>query len=845
MRIFAVILVVVMLLLGGVWTIAFTQFGNDLLKPYIEDTIAQKTGQNIKLDKFSLRFSSVDIQASLENSIVAKVSGNTKLFSQWFDLDYHILANNLNMQTIKINKEIQLSGKAKGSLGDFDVNGKGNAFGSNLRFLAKIKDQKPLNLEIDAKKLQIDEILKVVGKPVYATGNIDIIANVKDENGKANGDMNVKIYSGIMNESLVLKDFNVNLPKKMSFNGDINANMKDQDILAQSSLLTSIANLKTTKTNYNLSSNLLNTDFKIKVPDLSKLEAIAKQPLKGSVDINGDVTLANNQLSVLNAKLIGLGGNIDATLKDNQLNAIINQIELSNVLALVGKPIALKGVLNGEAKISDLNPKKLKGNLNANIKNGEILSKGMKALSGIDFPSGIVFNQNLEANLAGEEVGFLIKLASNLLSIPSFKGQYNINNSDLSAEYDLMVSDLSKLESITKQKLSGKVEIKGDVEVKNQQLKALNTNAQILGGTIKANLKDNNLVAKASKIGIENIFALIGQNPLAKGILELDAKFDSNDFKNLNGNLNLSVANGSFVAESMSKMLEKDFPKNVKFTLKANSNFKDNIANFDANILSDLLNLNSIKGKFDIGKNILNSKYELNLPDLSKLKFLANKDLRGKIDANGDLIFDKELEFNLNSDILKGKLRADLKSNIFTAKLDKFVIKELTNMLTYPNFYNGTGDLNAKYDLKTSIGNFNLDIIEGRLVKSGLTNAISFAVQKDITQEVYKDGYVKGNINKNLIDFQAHMKAQKSELNISKGTMDTITSKLDIPVQMNIEKTDLNVHITGTSQDPKYNVKSDYIEKKIDKGIGKLIDKNMNEKDANVTKKLLKGLFGR
>lgn len=845
MRILGVVIGIVVLLLGGVWTLTFTQFGNDLLRPYIENIIVEKTGQKVKLDKFSLRFSSVDIQASLENSIIARVSGKTKLLSQWFDLDYNIIANNLNMSNIKINKEIGLSGKAKGDINDFDINGKGNAFGSNLRFLAKIKEQKPLNLQIDAKKLQIDEILKLLNKPIYAVGSVDIVANVKDENGKANGDMNMKIYSGVINESLVLKDFNVNLPKKMSFNGDINANINDQDIKATSSLWTTLATLKTTKTSYNLSSAALNSDFKLQVPDLSKLESIAKQPLKGSVDINGDVAIAQNKLLVLNAKLIGLGGNIDATLKDNQLNAIINHIELSNVLALIGKPIALKGVLNGEAKILDLNPKKLKGNLSASIKNGEILSAGMKSLSGIDFPSGIVFNQNLEANLAGEEVGFLMKLASNLLSIPSLKGQYNINNSDLSAEYNVMVSELSKLESITKQKLSGKVEIDGNVEVKDQQLAALNTNAQILGGTIKTSLKNNTLIAKASKIGIENIFALIGQNPLAKGILELDAKFEPFDVKNLNGNLSLNVANGGFMAENMSKILEKDFQKDVKFSLKANSDIKSNIANFDANFLSDLLNLNSIKGKFDIEKSVLDSKYELGLPDLSKLKFLANRDLKGKIDANGDLKFNKELEFSLNSDIFKGKLRADLKSNIFTAKLDNFIIKELTQMLTYPNFYDGTANLNANYNLKSSIGDFNLDIIEGRLVKSGLTNAISFAVQKDITQEVYKDGYVKGNINKNLIDFQANMKAQKSELNITKGTFDSLTSKLDIPVQMNIEKTDLNVHVTGTTQEPKYDVKSDYLEKKIDKGIGKLIDKNMNEKDANKTKKLLKGLFGK
>ena len=100
------------------------------------------------------------------------------------------------------------------------------------------------------------------------------------------------------------------------------------------------------------------------------------------------------------------------------------------------------------------------------------------------------------------------------------------------------------------------------------------------------------------------------------------------------------------------------------------------------------------------------------------------------------------------------------------------------------------------------------------------------------------------------------MSAQKSKLNVTGGTLDSKTGAISVPVKANIEKTDLEINITGTIKEPKYNIQSDYLKGKLDKQIGKGIDKlfgvkkddNSSKNDAkkeksDVVKGLINGLF--
>ncbi|MFW5619654.1 MAG: hypothetical protein ACOCMY_07295 [Campylobacter hyointestinalis] len=206
-----------------------------------------------------------------------------------------------------------------------------------------------------------------------------------------------------------------------------------------------------------------------------------------------------------------------------------------------------------------------------------------------------------------------------------------------------------------------------------------------------------------------------------------------------------------------------------------------------------MIDITKFNGSFDINKMLLDAVYNAKIDDLSKLEFLSGKKLIGATNLDGKIKYDKNLYATLKSKLLNSELNSELEDNKLSLNMNNFDISELLAMLDYEKFYSGKGNLNANYNLESAKGNFKIDILEGSLTKSGLTDAISVALDRDITKEVYKDGYIKGDINRDLVTLKAEISSPKSDINITKGTLNLANSKIFIPVDLNIEKTDLRV----------------------------------------------------
>ncbi len=72
-----------------------------------------------------------------------------------------------------------------------------------------------------------------------------------------------------------------------------------------------------------MSKNILSTDFNLNIPSLAKLEKLTKTRLNGSLGVIGETSVVNNALSSLNAQVIGLGGEVKASLKHNKILQIL------------------------------------------------------------------------------------------------------------------------------------------------------------------------------------------------------------------------------------------------------------------------------------------------------------------------------------------------------------------------------------------------------------------------------------------------------------------------------------------------------------------------------------------
>ncbi|WP_298041083.1 hypothetical protein [uncultured Campylobacter sp.] len=748
MKIFGIIAGILILLIVGAGCLFFSDFGNNLTKPYIENLIKEKSGLDVKLDKFDLNFGDLDISANVNDAVSVNVKGKYSLFARSFDLSYDANAHDLAKLGIKTSEGLSLKGQILGDLGKFGINGSGRIFDSNVKFLANLKDLKPLDLQIDAKALNIEKALAVASLPIYAKGNIDVLSDIKAGGSGAEGNASIKSSNLILNES-AFKDMNISIPKgvQITLNSDITA---QNDVLrAASKIDSTLGKISAEKSEFNLKSKILNSDFNLNLPDLAKLESLIGRKISGDVKANGNLKTDFSTLELSNSQI--------SAFKD-----------------------ALKA--DAEAKYDLKN------------KNGELSAK-------------------LNAN------------------------------------------DLAALQNVLGVKLQGKANGELSAALAQNELKNLSLNLNAMGGNLNASGNLSDLKLKASNLNLAVLSALFYGNAIGNGAINGDAKLSLKD--GINGTAQISLANGVIFKKFLDGATDKNFPSDLKADAQAQTNIKNSIATFSASANSDLAQLQSLNGTYELKNKALKANYALLIPSLQRLEFLLGRRLNGKLAATGELSHDgKSLFATINSKIAGGELNGQIAGDEANFKIQNFIVKELTTLLNIDHVYDGTGNANLTYNTSSHSGKFDTIINNGRLPSGGLIDKIGKILGRDLGGEVYNDAKVNGTIKQNLINFNADMSAQKSKLNVTDGTLDSKTGAISVPVKANIEKADLEINITGTIKEPKYNIQSDYLKGKLDKQIGKGIDKlfgvkkddNSSKNDAkkeqsDAIKGLINGLF--
>lgn len=748
MKIFGIIAGILILLIVGAGCLFFSDFGNNLTKPYIENLIKEKSGLDVKLEKFDLNFGDLDISANVNDAANVNVKGKYSLFARSFDLSYDANAHDLAKLGIKMDEELSLKGQILGDLGKFGINGSGRIFDSNVKFLANLKDLKPLDLQIDAKALNVEKALTVASLPIYAKGNIDILSDIKAGGGGAEGNASIKSSNLILNES-AFKDMNISIPKgvQITLNSDITA---QNDVLrAASKIDSALGKISAEKSEFDLKNKTLNSDFNLNVPDLAKLESLIGRKISGDIKANGNLKTDFSTLELSNSQI--------SAFKD-----------------------ALKA--DAEAKFDLKN------------KNGELSAK-------------------LNAN------------------------------------------DLAALQNVLGVKLQGKANGELSAALAQNELKNLSLNLNAMGGNLNASGNLSDLKLKASNLNLAVLSALFYGSAIGNGTINGDAKLSLKD--GINGTAQISLANGVIFKKFLDGATGKNFPSDLKADAQAQTNIKNSVATFSVSANSDLAQLQSLNGTYELKNKTLKANYALLIPSLQRLEFFLNHRLNGKIAATGELSHDgKSLFATINSKVAGGELNGQIAGDEANFKIQNFIVKELTTLLNIDHVYDGTGNANLTYNTNSHSGKFDSIINNGHLPSGGFIDKIGKILGRDLGGEVYNDAKVNGTIKQNLINFNADMSAQKSKLNVTGGTLDSKTGAISVPVKANIEKTDLEINITGTIKEPKYNIQSDYLKGKLDKQIGKGIDKlfgvkkddNSSKNDAkkeksDVVKGLINGLF--
>ncbi|MCI6298826.1 MAG: hypothetical protein MR582_04180 [Campylobacter sp.] len=835
MKFLAWICGILLVLVVALYCVLFSSFGNSVLKPFVEKIASEKIGMELKLEKFELGFSSFDILAIINGELSVESSGKYSLFSSQFDLNYNTQAKNFNGMQI----DLSLKGEALGSFDNFVANGSGSLAGSNIRFASRIKDYAPLELKLDAKELDLAALSMIALKKAYISGKLSAVADIAGQEGTA------KLNSAkIIITKEAQNDFGISLPANfaLSLNSDIK--LLGKQVTATTRVKSALANLSAKNTSYNFENGEITSDFNVDIANLAALEPIIKQKLNGSIKVAGNTKIANGAMKFLDAKINGLGGEILASLKDNELNANIKNLKLAQALSLAGLAPLANSDISGTAKITNLSDtKKIKGSANLTLSGGVLNHKQMNALLGSDLSSDVSFNAQNKLEIASGVLNFDSVLNSPVIENLGAKGSYTLANAD--AKIDL-VGKIADLGAIFGSGAKSPVNIKANVGLKAGELSDADIDIKGFGGEIIAKVKGKALNANIKNIKAEQVLAMTTFGSLINGEVNAELSLDGLKLENLNGRGELSVKNGVFNAAAISKLLKTQFPENVKFSLNFKPTITNSVAYFSSNFASDIANISKFDGSYNLQKNTLDATYSANVSDLSKLSFLTGVALYTPLNLSGKIASTKQaIDASANSDIFGSNTDITFKSGVLNANMKNAKIEQILKALGYEQFYIGTTNMAFDYNTASKFGEFNANILNAHLAKSGLTALISSVLGgRDITTEVYENGVVKGRVQGDIIAFDANMHSKRSDIEVKQASINTKSKALKIPVSANYEKTDIGIDITGTTEAPKYALSSQYLKQKAEQGVEKLIDKAFkgNDEKADKAKDILNNL---
>lgn len=826
---------ILLVLVVALYCVLFSSFGNSVLKPFVEKIASEKIGMEFRLEKFELGFSSFDILAIINGELGVESKGKYSLFSSQFDLNYNTQAKSFNGMQI----DLSLKGEALGSFDNFVANGSGSLAGSNIRFASRIKDYAPLELKLDAKELDLAALSMIALKKAYISGKLSAVADIAGQEGTA------KLNSAkIIITKEAQNDFGISLPANfaLSLNSDIK--LLGKQVAATTRLKSALANLSAKNTSYNFENGEITSDFNVDIANLAALEPIIKQKLNGSIKVVGNAKIANGAMEFLDAKINGLGGEILASLKDNELNANIKNLKLAQALSLAGLAPLANSDISGTAKITNLNDtKKIKGSANLTLSSGVLNHKQMNALLGSDLSSDVSFNAQNKLEIASGTLNFNSVLNSPVIENLGAKGSYTLANGDAKIDLAGKIADLG---AIFGSGAKSPANIKANVGLKAGELSDGDIDIKGFGGEILAEVKGKALNANIKNIKAEQVLAMTTFGSLFNGEVNAELSLDGLNLQNLNGRGELSVKNGVFNAAAMSKLLEAKFPENVKFSLNFKPTFTNSVAYFSSNFASDIANISKFDGSYNLQKNALDAAYSANVSDLSKLSFLTGVALYTPLNVSGKIASTNQaINASANSDIFGSNTDITFKSGVLNANMKNAKIEQILKALGYEQFYIGSTNMTFDYNTASKLGEFNANILNAHLAKTGLTELISSVLGgRDITTEVYENGVVKGTIKGDIITFDANMHSKRSDINVKQASINTKSKALNIPVSANYEKTDIGIDITGTTDAPKYALSSQYLQQKAEQGVEKLIDKAFkgNDKKADKAKDILNNL---
>lgn len=668
MKIMAWIIGIIVSLFIIVYVVAFTEFGNGIVKPIIESKIKEQTKMDSKLSKFQLSMSQFEIFLEINENNIIHFNGNYSLFSQVFNINYAIkleeLASLEPLTKQKLVGNFRTDGNAVGDIAFLTLKGKSDVAFSKTSYLIELTELNPTSIIANMNNADLKTLLALGGQKPYASSKIDLDINFKNiKPHQLDGDITLKTKDGKINTKLMKKDFDVDLPKT-DFLMRLDATLKGDDVVYNYEFN---SNLATITSSGSLVPEPLNTDLKYKISfkELALLQPIIGTALRGSFYTKGILKGSKEDMKIDGfSDFAKSKTTYNVTLSDFEpkiIKAKIRDMKLQNIFYMLQQPHFADGIIDADIDIKDLRAEKLDGVVISNIKNGLLNSNYLtKAYEFSSKMPHTTFNSKATTILKGNFVDTKLYINSSLANLNVKKASFNIKEGALKSDYIIKAPSLDKFFFVTDTHMKGKITAKG--ELKFAKDLDLTIHSNIAGGKIDVKLHNDDLQANIKGVQTMDLLRILIYPELLKGTM--DAKL----------NYNLAQAKG----KAIGKLSNATVMKNQTLDLiKLYAKFDIYKERFNGDISADI-NKEKIVASLDLTSN----------KSAIKTKNTKINTLKQTIDSRITIVANKNpIDVKLSGNIMKPKVKVDLQKfmkteagNKVKKKIEKKVDKELNKL---------------------------------------------------------------------------------------------------------------------------------------------------------------------
>lgn len=614
-------MILIILGVSLVYGVLFTKSGNEYIASYIKEKIDNKD-KNIFLtiNKFELTTSNLIFDAFINDNSLVKIDGAISIFGANTDLKYEIKIKNLeNLEKLlnqKLSGELNTNGKIKTD-GDITlVEGKSDIAKSETYYNLGLEGLTLKNGTFLIKNAKVEELLGSFNQPKYISGLATIKGDIKSfEESNLDGKIDISYDKGLIQNSVVNKEFNQNLQTLIPLKSVINVLLNGENVEIKSNLISPIVEFFINKTIYNLNENQLKSDYKIEVKNLNVLEQIINKKLNGNLLTQGNVEYKNEILNVTGNSDIAMGKTkyefVYENSKIHNLNFYGENIKIDKLLAMLNEPVFISGNLNIDGKIVSLDKESLDGSIKTKIDNGKSINEVLNTVYNQKLSDEVNFSLDIDSKLVPNQIISKVVNKSNLANLSMSEFIYDFKEKMFGGDYLLNILDLSKFNYLTSSKMSGSLDIGGKIKSKEGSL-SIEGITKIAQGVVEFNLKNDNLSSSFKDISSKSLCLMLGYPQF------FDSKVNGRVEYNLllkKGDIDSTFEEGHFVENDFTKLINQfskyDVLKDVfkNFNIKAKIDQKVLSSTF--NLKNDNLEINALKSNIDFENHTIDANIKI------------------------------------------------------------------------------------------------------------------------------------------------------------------------------------------------------------------------------------------